>query len=126
MFKSKRGETKLKRAFKHIRTHFNPEYENEKKILTALGILENEYPENLYNETPLREVLKDEDFEKIEAHLKRAQAKIIPIVYSVIAKYEDNKKFEKEINTRKESLKMRRDLRQRSLEKLLGQGNFNN
>lgn len=121
------GETKLKTAFKHIRTHFNPECENEKKILKALGILEKDFPIDLYNKVPYREALGNDDlFEKIEAYLKRAEAKIIPIVYSVIAKYEDNKKFQKEINTRKERLKMRRELRQRSLEKLLGQGGFNN
>jgi hypothetical protein len=122
------GETKLKRAFKHIRTHFDPVCENDKKTLKTINMLEREYPDDLYDDdTPFREAFLDDDhFKETEASLKRAEAKIISIVHSVIAKYEDTKKVEKDTNITMESLKRERDLRQRRLEKLLGRGSTNN
>ncbi|GFH57118.1 predicted protein [Chaetoceros tenuissimus] len=121
------GETKLKGAFKHIRTHFDPGCENDKKTLEAINELEEEYPDDLYKKVPFRGVFEnDDDFKEYEASLKRAEAKIIPILYSALAKYKDTKKVEKDIKITMESLKRERDLRQRRLEKLSGRGSTNN
>ena len=121
------GETKLKGAFKHIRTHFDPGCENDKKTLEAINELEEEYPDDLYKKVPFRGVFEnDDDFKEYEASLKRAEAKIIPILYSALAKYKDTKKVEKNIKITMESLKRERNLRQRRLEKLSGPGSTNN
>ncbi|GFH50569.1 predicted protein [Chaetoceros tenuissimus] len=113
------GETKLKTAFEHICSHFDPVCENDEKTLNTINLLEIEYPNDLYDdETPIRNYLPDNLLKNLEASLKRAETKIISIVYSALAKYKDTKKLDKDINIKMESLK--RDLRQRRLEKLLG------